>query len=83
MTAARITITVEEDLANELRQRVPAGEVSAFVVEAIRQRLRVDPVRALLDELDERYGHLTDDERREGATWFDEVSAHWSSTPEP
>ncbi|MFM7686713.1 MAG: hypothetical protein ACKPDI_12430 [Actinomycetota bacterium] len=82
MTAVRITITVEEDLAAELRDRVPSGEVSAFVVEAIRQRLRVDPVRALLDDLDQRYGSLTDAERKEGAAWFDELSAHWSSTPE-
>lgn len=47
------------------------------VVEAIRQRLRVDPVRALLDDLDERYGSLTDAERKEGSAWFDELSAHW------
>ena len=47
------------------------------VVEAIRQRLRVDPVRALLDDLDERYGSLTDAERKEGSAWLDELSAHW------
>lgn len=83
MTAVRITITLDEATAHELKSAVPSGEVSAFVVDAIRQRLRADPVRALLDDLDQRFGALTDEEREEGTAWFDDMTSHWSSTPEP
>ena len=82
MAAVRITITLDEGTASELRHHVPAGEVSAFVVEAIRQRLRADPVRALLQDLDEVHCPLTEDERKEGAEWLDQLLQHLSSTPE-
>lgn len=80
MTAVRITITLDEDTARELKRHAPAGEVSSFVVEAIRQRLRADPVRMLLQDLDDVHGPLTEDERKEGAEWLDELMQHLSST---
>ena len=43
MAATRITITVDEDVLNELKSRVGPGEVSGYVVEALRARLRKDP----------------------------------------
>ena len=36
MTATRITVTLEEAVAAELRDKVPAGEVSGFVLAAGR-----------------------------------------------
>jgi hypothetical protein len=83
MSAVRITITLDEDVARELKAHVPAGEVSAFVAEAVRQRLRVDPVRALLLDLDTIHGPLSDDERREGDEWHRRIMQQLSSTPEP
>lgn len=71
MAAQRITITVDEDVLNELKSRVGPGEVSAYVVEALRARLQRDPIIELLDKLDEMYGPLSEEElelgRREWA----------------
>ena len=51
MAATRITITVDEDVLDELKSRVGPGEVSAYVVDALRARLRKDPILELLDKL--------------------------------
>ena len=61
MTMTRITVTVDEATLAELKERVGPGEVSAFVVEALRQKLRVDPIVELLAQLDVMYGPLTDE----------------------
>lgn len=83
MTATRITVTVDEETLAELRQRVGPGEVSAFVVEALRHKLRIDPIKELLRQLDEMYGSLTDQELKEGAEWYDQALQRLSSTLEP
>ena len=83
MAATRITITVDEDVLDELKSRVGPGEVSSYVVEALRARLRKDPILELLDKLDEMYGPLTDDEVAEGEREWDEMSKRLSSTLEP
>ena len=83
MAATRITITVDEDVLNELKTRVGPGEVSSYVVEALRARLRKDPILELLDQLDEMYGPLTDSEIAEGEREWDEMSKRLSSTLEP
>ena len=79
MAAQRITITVDEDVLNELKQRVGPGEVSAYVVEALRARLQRDPIMELLDKLDEMYGPLSDDDIEEGKREWAEMSRRLSS----
>ena len=83
MVASRITITVDEDVLDELKSRVAPGEVSAYVVEALRTRLRKDPILELLDKLDEMYGPLTDEEIAEGRREWNEMSERLSLTLEP
>jgi hypothetical protein len=83
MAATRITITVDADVLDELKSRVGPGEVSSYVVEALRARLRKDPILELLDKLDEMYGPLTEDEVAEGEREWDEMSKRLSSTLEP
>ncbi len=82
MAATRITITVDEDVLNELKSRVGPGEVSAYVVEALRARLQRDPIMELLDKLDEMYGPLTDEEIEEGRREWKEISERLSLTLE-
>ena len=82
MAATRITITVDEDVLDELKSRVGPGEVSSYVVDALRARLRKDPILELLDKLDEMYGPLTDDELEEGRREWKEMSRRLSSTLE-
>ena len=83
MTATRITITVDEDVLEELKSRVGPGEVSSYVVDALRARLRKDPILELLDKLDEMYGPLTDEEIAEGEQWWIEANERLSLTLEP
>ena len=82
MAATRITITVDETVLDELKSRVGPGEVSSYVVEALRARLRKDPILELLDKLDEMYGPLTDDEIAEGEQWLKEANERLSLTLE-
>jgi Arc/MetJ family transcription regulator len=83
MTATRITVTVDEETLAELKQRVGPGEVSAFVVEALRHKLRIDPITELLQQLDEMYGPLTPEQIEEGEAWYDAAMKRLSSTLEP
>ena len=62
MSMTRVTITVDEDVLAEVKAIAPKGEVSAFVLEAIREKLRIDPVMRMLTQLDEIYGPVTDQE---------------------
>jgi hypothetical protein len=83
VAAARITITVDEDVLEELKSRVRPGEVSAYVVEALRARLQRDPILELLDKLDEMYGPLTEEELAEGERWWKEANERLSLTLAP
>ena len=82
MAATRITITVDEDVLEELKSRVGPGEVSAYVVEALRDRLRKDPILELLDKLDEMYGPLTEEELAKGERWMPAANERLSLTLE-
>jgi len=73
----RITITIDPEVLEELRCRVPSGEISAYVVEALRQRLRRDPVLAMLDELDERFGPTDHTSQEEARRWFADLTKDW------
>lgn len=83
MSVSRITITIDDDTLAELRQQAGQGEVSAYVVEALRERLRRDPVERLLARLDDLYGPLTADEIEAGEQWWDQMMQRLSSTQEP
>jgi hypothetical protein len=81
--ATRITVTVDEATLAELRQRVGPGEVSAFIVEAMRHKLRIDPIEELLLQLDKMCGPLTAQELKEGSEWYDAAMQRLFSTLEP
>ncbi len=82
MAATRITITVDDDVLEELKSRVAPGQVSSYVVEALRARLQRDPILELLDKLDEMYGPLTDEQIAEGEQWVTEARKRLSLTLE-
>jgi Arc/MetJ family transcription regulator len=82
MATTRITITIDAELLAELKSRVGRGEVSAYVIEAIRTQLRKDPILELLDSLDEMYGPLTDEQIAEGEQWMKEANERLSQTLE-
>ncbi len=79
MSAKKITIVIDETTLPELRQRVPQGQLSAFVAEAVRHKLRTDAIKELLAQLDSIYGPLTQEENAEGAEWYDQAMQRLSS----
>ena len=83
MATSRITITIDEDVLAELRSQVGPGDVSAYVSEAIRSRLRKDPIMQLIEQLGDLYGPLTDDELTKGRQWAAEITEQLSSIPGP
>lgn len=83
MAATRITITVDEDVLDELKSRVGPGGVSSYVVDALRARLRKDPILELLDKLDEMDEPLTTEELEEGRREWSEIKKQLSLTLEP
>ncbi len=72
MSTERITITVPSDVLADLRREVGPGEVSSFVAEAIRARLKVDRVKELLAWLDEQYGPVPEGAYPEVEQWVKE-----------
>lgn len=74
MTAAKIAITVPRPLLAKVRSAVKQGRaasVSAFVSQAVEQRVREDSLAALLEDLIERHGEPT----REDKAWAKRVLA--------
>jgi hypothetical protein len=82
VAATRITITIDEDVLDELKTRVGPGQVSSYVVDALRARLQRDPILELLDKLDEMYGPLSEEEIAEGRREWSDVTQRLSSTLE-
>ena len=77
MAQERITITIDPEVLEELRTQVPSGEISAYVVEALRRRLRRDPVMELLDDLDQRFGPTSEASKKEAEQWFADLTSDW------
>jgi hypothetical protein len=59
MTAAKVAITVSADVLRLAKKRVKAGRaksLSAFVNDAVDEKLRRDELTELLDALDAKHG---------------------------
>lgn len=52
----KVSVSMPEDLATAVRERVGPGGFSRYVTEAVERRLRHDRLGDLLDELDAEYG---------------------------
>ncbi len=56
MSSARITVSLDKELAEEARQRAGASGISAWVAHAIRRQAERERLRSYLDELQELLG---------------------------
>lgn len=56
MKYAKVSVTLEEEVAAELRRTVGRRGLSAFVNEAVRQRLQAARLQNLLTELEQEHG---------------------------
>jgi metal-responsive CopG/Arc/MetJ family transcriptional regulator len=73
MRHAKISITLEPEVAAELDQVVGRRGRSAFVNAAVRQRLQAARVRKMLDQMDAEAGPIPADVQRrvDGLDWPD------------
>jgi len=64
MTVERVTVSVESELAEAIRQAADADaqNLSAWLVEAARRRLASRGLRDVMAEWEDEHGHFTDEE---------------------
>lgn len=60
----KLSITLEEDVARELRRVAGVRGVSAYINASVRQHLQSGRLRALLDEMERDAGPIPDEIRR-------------------
>ncbi|MEV5201679.1 hypothetical protein [Streptomyces sp. NPDC053720] len=79
MATKKYTVTLPEELAEEIRSEVGPGAFSAYVTRAIERQRERDRLGELVGQLEGEYGPVTEAdlasaeaERREIEQWFDE-----------
>jgi hypothetical protein len=55
----KVSVSMPEDLATAIRQRIGPGGFSRYVTEAVERRFRHDRLGDLLDELDTEFGPVS------------------------
>jgi Arc/MetJ-type ribon-helix-helix transcriptional regulator len=82
MATKKYTVTLPEELAEEIRSEVGPGAFSAYVTRAIERQREHDRLGELVERLEGEYGPVTDAdlaaaeaERREIERWFEEQEA--------
>ncbi|MFF9688120.1 CopG family transcriptional regulator [Streptomyces sp. NPDC014623] len=66
----KVTVTIPEDLLDEIRTEAAERGMSAYVAEALRFKRDRDRLRELPDWLQDEHGPLTEEER---STAFEEL----------
>lgn len=61
-TTRKYSISIPEDLAETVRAQVGPGGFSAYVTEALRDRVAMDKLTEIVDDHESRHGAFTDDE---------------------
>ncbi|WP_184080883.1 CopG family transcriptional regulator [Nocardiopsis mwathae] len=67
MATKKVTITIPEDLLEEIRAEVDERGISAYFTEAVRQKRDRDLLAELFDWLQEEYGPVSESAR--AAAW--------------
>ncbi|MCC3768000.1 ribbon-helix-helix domain-containing protein [Streptomyces sp. UNOC14_S4] len=62
MATKKVTVTIPEDLLDEIRAEAAERGLSAYVAEALRFKRDRDRLRELTDWLQEEHGPVTEDE---------------------
>jgi hypothetical protein len=63
MATKKVTVTIPEDLLDEIRGEAAERGLSAYVAEALRFKRDRDRLRELVDWLQEEHGPVSEDER--------------------
>jgi metal-responsive CopG/Arc/MetJ family transcriptional regulator len=70
MASKKVTVTIPEDLLDEIRAEAAERGLSAYVADALRFKRDRDRLQELADWLQEEHGPVTDEER---AAVFEEL----------
>jgi post-segregation antitoxin (ccd killing protein) len=63
MASKKVTVTIPEDLLEEIRAEADERGISAYVTEALRSKRDRDKLQELVHWLEEEHGPVTDPER--------------------
>ncbi len=75
MATKKVTITIPEDLLDEIRSEADERGLSAYVTEALRAQRHRDRLLELAEWLQEEYGPVSEGERQQAAAELDEIDA--------
>jgi len=73
MGMTKISVTVEDDLVEEVRERVGARGVSAFMNQAVRHELQLARLGELLGDLEHELGPPDDGQVAEALATLDQL----------
>ncbi|MFD5780503.1 CopG family transcriptional regulator [Streptomyces sp. NPDC126933] len=77
MAAKKVTLTIPEDLLEEIREDVAERGISASVTEALRAQRGRDKLLGLVSWLDEEYGPSTEEELATARAELDGLDAEF------
>jgi uncharacterized membrane protein YgcG len=75
MATKKVTVTIPEELLEEIRGEMTERGLSAYVTEALRAKLDHDRLGELVDWLQEEYGPVTEEERAAALEELAEIDA--------
>jgi Arc/MetJ family transcription regulator len=61
MTVAKVSLSLDEDVLSEARDRAGPRELSSYVNEAVRRQLQHDRIAELLAEMEGRSGPIPEE----------------------
>lgn len=75
MASKKVTVTIPEDLLDEIRAEAAERGLSAYVAEALRAKRDRDRLQELVGWLEEEHGPVTEDERTAALNELDRLDA--------
>ncbi|MFI7893361.1 CopG family transcriptional regulator [Streptomyces sp. CACIS-1.16CA] len=75
MATKKVTVTIPEDLLDEIRADAAERGLSAYVAEALRFKRDRDRLLEMVDWLQEEHGPITEDEHAAALVELDELDA--------
>lgn len=79
MATKKVTVTIPEELLEEIRADAAERGLSAYVAEALRCKRDRDRLLELVNWLEEEYGPVTEDERAATIEEMDDLDAEHES----
>ena len=75
MATKKVTVTIPEDLLEEIRSEAAERGMSAYIAEAVRLKRDRDRLLELVDWLQEEHGPVTESEQAAALEELDEIDA--------